>query len=468
VTGADDTSAGSLVQPDYRGLLVGMDAFQRPLNLRNVVTPGTTGSDTVEYVRITSTTNSAAPVPEATETGGTSGTKPESGFTTVKIVTPVRTLAHWVPATKRALSDASQVRSLIDGFLLYGLEEELEDQMISGDGTGENLEGLANVSGVQVQPFDGQGNALALLRTLRKAKTKVRTIGRSVPNAYVLNPEDVERIDLTVDGMNRFYWGGPVQAGGTPPLWGLAEKSCSDSTQPMPAALTPNRWPPSPTCPPLPTTTQPRRRSGSRLTRPAHHPARHRTRHLGMADDELPTLVTPEEFRLLTGSDVEDDRAGELLAQASGLVRTWCGWHLAARLTQAVVVDGSGAETVALPTLHLVDLLAVTENGVPVELELVEWSTAGFLIRRSRRWTSRLRGVRAEILHGLARTPTEVRAVVIAIVARAVAHPAGTGVASERTGPFQITWSQTAQDGGLVLLDFEERVLDRYTIPDKP
>jgi HK97 family phage major capsid protein len=219
VTGADDTSAGSLVQPDYRGLLVGMDAFQRPLNLRNVVTPGTTGSDTVEYVRITSTTNSAAPVPEATETGGTSGTKPESGFTTVKIVTPVRTLAHWVPATKRALSDASQVRSLIDGFLLYGLEEELEDQMISGDGTGENLEGLANVSGVQVQPFDGQGNALALLRTLRKAKTKVRTIGRSVPNAYVLNPEDVERIDLTVDGMNRFYWGGPVQAGGTPPLW---------------------------------------------------------------------------------------------------------------------------------------------------------------------------------------------------------------------------------------------------------
>jgi HK97 family phage major capsid protein len=221
ITGADDTSAGSLVQPDYRGLLVGMDTFQRPLNLRNVVTPGNTSSDTVEYVRVTSTSNSAAPVPEATETGGTSGTKPESGFTTLKIVTPVRTIAHWVPATKRALSDASQVRSLIDGFLLYGLEEELEDQMISGDGTGENLEGLANVSGVQVQPFDGQGNALALLRTLRKAKTKVRTIGRSVPNAYVLNPEDVERIDLTVDGMNRFYFGGPVQAGGTPPLWGL-------------------------------------------------------------------------------------------------------------------------------------------------------------------------------------------------------------------------------------------------------
>jgi hypothetical protein len=184
--------------------------------------------------------------------------------------------------------------------------------------------------------------------------------------------------------------------------------------------------------------------------------------------DELAPLVTPEEFRRLTGTEVDDGRLGELLAQASGLVRTWCGWHIAPRITQVMTVDGSGAYTLALPTLHLVDLLAVTENGRPVELEWVEWSTAGFLIHRHQCWTPRLRGVRAEILHGHARTPAEVRAVVAAIAARALAYPAGKGVASERAGPFQVTWSQTAQDGGLVLLGFEERVLDRYTIPDRP
>lgn len=186
--------------------------------------------------------------------------------------------------------------------------------------------------------------------------------------------------------------------------------------------------------------------------------------------DELAPLVTVEEFRMVTGADdgdVSDARLGELLAQASGLVRTWCGWHLAPRITQAVTVDGSGASTLALPSLHLVDLLAIVENEAPVDLELVEWSRAGFLIRRDRCWTCRLRGVRAEILHGHARTPAEVRAVVVAIVARAVVHPAGTGVASERTGPFQVTYAQTAQDGGMVLLDFEERVLDRYTICDR-
>lgn len=184
VTGGSDTSAGAYVFNDVLGQRVGLDAFQRPLMLRDVVSSGTTTSDTVEYVRITGTTNAAAPVAEATATAGTSGTKLESGLTAARITTPVRTIAHWIPITKRALSDAAQVRTLIDNFLRYGLEEELEDQMIAGDGTGENFEGLANVSGVQAQAWDTN-----LLTTTRKAKTKVRLVGRSVANAYLLNPD---------------------------------------------------------------------------------------------------------------------------------------------------------------------------------------------------------------------------------------------------------------------------------------
>ncbi|PVC73475.1 phage major capsid protein [Streptomyces sp. CS081A] len=230
VTGASDTSGGAFVQNDTIGLQVGIDAFQRPLRLRDVVTNGTTTSDTVEYVRVTSTTNNAAPVAEATSsaaptapggagalvnaTGG--GYKPESGLALAKITAPVKTIAHWMPVTKRALSDAAQIRTLIDAFLRYGLEEELEDQMIQGDNTGENFEGLGNVSGVQAQAWDT--NALV---TLRKAKTKVRTVGRSVANAYLLNPADVEMIDLLQDNEGRYYFGGPSGSGSAQPLWNL-------------------------------------------------------------------------------------------------------------------------------------------------------------------------------------------------------------------------------------------------------
>jgi HK97 family phage major capsid protein len=222
VTGGSDTSGGAFVTNDMRGLQLGQLAFQRPLRLRDVVTNLTTTSDTIEYVRMTSQTNNAAPVAESTATAdpGTmnaaNGVKPESALAWAKVTTPVRTIAHWIPLTKRALSDAAQVRSIIDAFLRYGLEEELEDQMVSGDGTGENLEGLSNVSGVQAQAWDTN-----LLTTTRKARTKVRLVGRSTPNAYLFNPSDLEAIDLLQDNEARFYFGGPSGLGTAGTLWGL-------------------------------------------------------------------------------------------------------------------------------------------------------------------------------------------------------------------------------------------------------
>lgn len=221
ITGASDTSAGAFVVNDEQGLQVGLDAFQRPLTVRSLVTNGTTDSDTVEYVRVTATTNNASPVAESTTTAdpgqmtAANGVKPESAMTMAKVTETVRTIAHWLPATTRALSDAGQVRTLIDTFLRYGLEEELEDQMINGAGTGENFTGIAEVSGVQAQAWDTN-----ILTTTRKARTKVRTVGRSIPTAYVLNPADWETIDLLQDNENRYYFGGPTRMG-QPTLWGL-------------------------------------------------------------------------------------------------------------------------------------------------------------------------------------------------------------------------------------------------------
>lgn len=223
ITGVSDTSAGSLITPQSLGL-VDMGTFMRPLTMRDIITNGTTGTDSVDYVRVTTTTNAAAPVPEATisgvipdpDTGNTAGLKPESAVAMEKITTSVKTIAHWIPATKRALSDAGQIRTLIDQFLRYGLEEELEDQIVTGAGTGENFQGISGTSGVQTQAK----GADSILVQARKARTKVRTVGRATPNAYVLNPADWEKFDLLVDNEQRYYFGGPMVMG-TPRLWGL-------------------------------------------------------------------------------------------------------------------------------------------------------------------------------------------------------------------------------------------------------
>src|SRR5699024_9240676 len=48
-TGEDRSSAGGLIQNDYRGLQLGFTPFERPLTLRQLMSSSTTNSDTVEF-----------------------------------------------------------------------------------------------------------------------------------------------------------------------------------------------------------------------------------------------------------------------------------------------------------------------------------------------------------------------------------------------------------------------------------
>jgi HK97 family phage major capsid protein len=221
ITGGSDTSAGAFVINDNIGLQVGLDLFQRPLNVVDALTRSTTSSDTVEFVRITGTTNNASTVAESTTTAtpgsqtAANGVKQESAMALAKVTSVVQTFAHWIPATTRALSDAGQIRALIDAFLQYGIQEELEDQVMSGDASGTNFDGITHVSGTQAQAFDTD-----ILTTLRKAITKVRVTGRSRPSAIMMAPADWETVDLLQDNNGRYYFGGPAQMG-VPTVWGL-------------------------------------------------------------------------------------------------------------------------------------------------------------------------------------------------------------------------------------------------------
>lgn len=213
------TGVPGLVPIDQRGF-IGPEIWGRDLMIRQAITVGSTDSDLVEYARQNVITNAAAPVPEsATDAADATpttaeGFKPQSVFSFTKVSEPVRTVAHWLAATKRALSDAAQVRTLIDSFLRFGLDEELEDQIISGDGTGENFDGILTVSGTTAQAFDTDA-----IVTIRKAITKVRTVGRAQATAVALNPVDDEALDLATDTTDRFFGAGPFGTGPST-IWG--------------------------------------------------------------------------------------------------------------------------------------------------------------------------------------------------------------------------------------------------------
>jgi len=219
LTGVSAVSAGAFVESDRTGIYETLGRY--PLGLRDLISVRQTGSDTVEFVRQTSQITQATTVAEANvttfagSTGEIEGVKPEATMRFVRVSEQVKTIAVWIPATKRALSDAAQLRGLIDDELRSDANEELENQLLNGDGVGENFTGLNNAANVLVQAFDTD-----IAATARKAITNLLINGRQIPSAYLLNPQDWEGFDLLQDTQGRYYWGGPM-AQGPRTLWGV-------------------------------------------------------------------------------------------------------------------------------------------------------------------------------------------------------------------------------------------------------
>lgn len=227
--GGTDTSAGAFVVNEQTGIVEMLG--RKELTIRDLVSVRRTGSDTVEYVEQTSHTNAAAVVAEATSSaapqapaGSTQadlvrdangGYKPEGSWAFVRRTAVVKTIAEWVPATKRALADVAQLEGLINDELRMDVAEAEEGQILAGDGTGENFTGIRNWSGIQTQAFSTD-----VFETARKAITKARTVGRVNPNAIVISPATAEIIDLAKDLNGQYRYGGP-QAIGVRTLWGV-------------------------------------------------------------------------------------------------------------------------------------------------------------------------------------------------------------------------------------------------------
>lgn len=216
--GGSSSSGGGFVTPDYQPGFI--DIRQRMLTVLDLVTRIPTNSDTISYVREDTFTNNAAFTIEATATTGTSGSKPESALAYSRQTSTVKTLAHWIPVTNRMLADAPAIRGVIDSRLLLGLDLTLESQMLTGDGTGENLLGVNANTGRLQQALGTDTNIDAIF----KGMVLVMVSGLLYPNATVVHPLQYQNIRLTRESQATATQGGyllgPPGMIGTPTLWG--------------------------------------------------------------------------------------------------------------------------------------------------------------------------------------------------------------------------------------------------------
>lgn len=201
-------SAGDLIQPQRQPGIV--TPPQRAMTIRNLLLPGTTGSDAIEYVKETGFTNNAAPVTEGAQ-------KPESNITFTKATVNVKTIAHWIQASRQVLADALQLRSHIDGRMLFGLQFKEELQFLAGDGTGENILGLKPQATNFLPPLTLTG--ATRIDLLRLAILQVR-LAEFPANAFILHPTDWAAIELQKDANGAYIFANPQGVAG-PVMWGL-------------------------------------------------------------------------------------------------------------------------------------------------------------------------------------------------------------------------------------------------------
>lgn len=189
-------SAGTTVAPQRLDGIV-TPGLQR-LTVRDLLAQGSTSSNAIEYVRENVFTNGADVVAEG-------ALKPESDITFTKETANVKTIAHWIQASRQIVSDSSQLQSYINNRLLHGLALKEEAQLLNGDGTGDNLTGLNQVATAYSTGLTVTGDTFA--DVVAHAVYQVST-SEFEASAVILNPSDWHKISLMKDQEGRYIFGG--------------------------------------------------------------------------------------------------------------------------------------------------------------------------------------------------------------------------------------------------------------------
>ena len=200
------TTAGWAPESTRIGIVV--PAVTRPLQVTDIVPTGRTGQANVVYMEETTRTHAAAEKAEGAAYA-------ESEFALTEKTSAVRKITDSVPVTDEQLEDVAMVGSYLEGRLNFGIQQRADTQIIAGDGTPPNLEGILNVSGIQTLAKGAE----PVPDTIFTMGKNIRVVGRAIPTHVLLHPDDWTPIRLlrTADGV--YIWGNPSESG-PERIWG--------------------------------------------------------------------------------------------------------------------------------------------------------------------------------------------------------------------------------------------------------
>ena len=193
-------------------------------NRRRLTVEDLLGTETISGAAITYFVEGA--LEGAPTTVAENGKKPQLHFADPTPVTEaLAKVAAYIKESDEIVDDLPWLASAIDGRLLYQLSLFIEDQLLNGNGTGTNIRGLLNRSGIQTETAANRtDNADALFRAISKTALN----SGLEADGIVINPADYQALRLSKDNNGQYFGGGfftGQYGNGTiveqPPLWGL-------------------------------------------------------------------------------------------------------------------------------------------------------------------------------------------------------------------------------------------------------
>ena len=153
-----------------------------------------TTQNSFAYMEETTFTNAAAEQAEEATTA-------EAALDFTEQTAPIRKVGVFLPVTEELLADVSGIQGYVNSRLSTMMKLRLDSQLLSGDGTAPNIEGIldAGKTGVDSIDYSAYSGELKQFGAMFQAITNIRTGAFVEPDNIVMHPNDWYSIVTSVN-----------------------------------------------------------------------------------------------------------------------------------------------------------------------------------------------------------------------------------------------------------------------------
>ena len=190
----------------------------------------TTDQYQYKYLEETTYTNNSAPTAEGSALG-------ENALAFTERTEEIRKIGAFIPMTEELLADVSASQGYIDSRLRFMVRQTISDQIIGGSGSGVNLTGILNKTGINSFNYSSFSGSLKRIGQIFEAITEIQKDAFMNPDAIIMHPSDWYQVVTEVNAVTTsgalnplFVGAGNFNDAVRPSIWGVPVVVSTETT----------------------------------------------------------------------------------------------------------------------------------------------------------------------------------------------------------------------------------------------